>query len=232
MKNDVVSSVVIAVGLALLGVFVGKGLVGTREPVKTVVVKGLAEQKVRSNQGVWTLRYKVVGDTMPSLYQAINQSEQTLKTFLTTEGFKPEEISVQAQSITDNQSNTYNSNDKVARYVADGSVSVFTTNVNTILSANQHVGRLVKNGVVLTGTGTQFNYTLLNQIKPKMLALATANARMAAGEFAKQSETRLGMIKNARQGLFTITDANGSYDSGTSVEKKVRVVSTVTFILR
>ncbi len=232
MKNNIMAAAVLALGFTGAGVFIGQGLVGTRSPLKTVVVKGLAEKKVVSDQGVWTLRYKVVGESLPELYQAIAKSETVIKHFLNNEGFSNPEISTQPQTITDKQSDSYNSNDRAKRFTADGSISVFTTKVDNILSANQHVVNVVKNGVVLTGTETRFRYTKLNDIKPKMLARATVNAKEAANTFAKQSDTKIGAIKSARQGLFTITDANSSYDSGTSLVKKVRVVSTVTFLLK
>jgi hypothetical protein len=41
----------------------------------------------------------------------------------------------------------------------------------------------------------------------------------------------LGNIRHASQGLFTISDANSNYDSGYSLMKKVRIVSTIEYQL-
>ncbi len=76
----------------------------------------------------------------------------------------------------------------------------------------------------------QFRFTKLNKIKPAMLLKATTNARKAGQTFAKQSMSKLGDIKTARQGLFTITDANSNY-SNNDINKKIRVVSTLTYFL-
>ena len=56
---------------------------------------------------------------------------------------------------------------------------------------------------------------------------ATKNAREVAGRFAKDSNSRLGKIKTARQGQFSILDR----DSNTPYTKKVRVVSTIEYYL-
>ncbi|MFT7414806.1 MAG: hypothetical protein ACI9FO_001467, partial [Methylophagaceae bacterium] len=56
---------------------------------------------------------------------------------------------------------------------------------------------------------------------------ATKNARSVAEKFAQDSDSRLGKIKSARQGQFSIADR----DSTTPQIKKVRVVSTVEYYL-
>ena len=73
---------------------------------------------------------------------------------------------------------------------------------------------------------------LANQIKPALLDAATANAKTAAFSFAQSSNSALGGIRNATQGLFTIVDANSSYNSDTDVMKTVRVVTTVQYFLQ
>ena len=57
---------------------------------------------------------------------------------------------------------------------------------------------------------------------------ATKNARDVAIKFAEDSQSRVGKIKVARQGLFTISDR----DQNTPEIKIVRVVSTLDFHLQ
>ena len=90
---------------------------------------------------------------------------------------------------------------------------------------------LGKEGIAFTGQGyqtqTEFLFTGLNRIKPDMIQEATRNAREVAEKFAKDSQSRLGRIKQARQGQFSINNR----DSNTPHIKKVRVVSTITYYL-
>jgi len=60
-----------------------------------------------------------------------------------------------------------------------------------------------------------------------MIAEATANARQAADKFASDSDSKLGKIKTASQGQFSIDNS----DSSTPFIKKVRVVSTIIYYL-
>ena len=56
----------------------------------------------------------------------------------------------------------------------------------------------------------------------------TMGPKKAAEQFAKDSESELGKIKMASQGLFSISDR----DSYTPYIKRVRVVTSVDFYLR
>ena len=67
-----------------------------------------------------------------------------------------------------------------------------------------------------------------------MVAEATANARAAAEQFAKDSRNALGHIRHANQGIFVILprdQAPGVNESG-QLQKIVRVVSTVQYFLK
>ena len=69
--------------------------------------------------------------------------------------------------------------------------------------------------------------TGLNDIKPQMIEKATINARAVADKFAKDSQSKLGNIRTASQGVFSIDDR----DENTPFIKKVRVVTTIDFSL-
>jgi hypothetical protein len=108
------------------------------------------------------------------------------------------------------------------------------------MAASQRVSELVAGGVVLSSSGEYgvggptFIFTRLNQLKPAMVAEATANAREAAQQFAADSRTGLGGIRQANQGVFVILprdQAPGVNESG-QMQKVVRVVSTVQYFLR
>ena len=74
---------------------------------------------------------------------------------------------------------------------------------------------------------TRYEYTDLNSIKPEMIAEATANARQAADKFASDSDSKLGKIKTASQGQFSIEDR----DQYTPNIKTVRIVTYITYYL-
>ena len=72
-----------------------------------------------------------------------------------------------------------------------------------------------------------YEYTSFSELKPKMIEEATKNARAAAEQFANDSDSRLGKIRSANQGQFSIENR----DSNTPYIKKIRVVTSITYEL-
>ena len=96
-------------------------------------------------------------------------------------------------------------------------------------------------GVVLTSGneyggsgGPTFVFTRLNELKPPMLDSATARARVAAQQFARNSQSNVGGIRQANQGIFEILprDQAQGISESSQIVKTVRVVSTVEYFLR
>jgi hypothetical protein len=112
-----------------------------------------------------------------------------------------------------------------------------------VLAASQQVGELAAIGVAISsGTseygpgadGPSFVFTGLNQLKPRMIAEATARAREAGEQFAKDSHSTLGDIRQANQGIFEILprDQAPGLSEGSQIQKVVRVVSTIDYFLK
>ena len=73
----------------------------------------------------------------------------------------------------------------------------------------------------------EYLFTRLNEVKPEMIEESTRNAREVASKFAEDSDSRLGKIRRASQGRFSIEPR----DTNNPHIKKVRVVSTVEYYL-
>ena len=67
---------------------------------------------------------------------------------------------------------------------------------------------LGKHGIAISGEDYQsksaFMFTKLNDLKPVMIEEATKNARAVAEKFAQYSKSRIGKIKSASQGQFSM----------------------------
>jgi hypothetical protein len=116
------------------------------------------------------------------------------------------------------------------RYVAEATATLRTTNVPALRAVIERSGDLVRQGVALIHSfehRSEYLYTDLESIKPEMIAAATHDARRAAEQFAKDSGSRVGAIRNAQQGFFTIEDR----DRFSPEWKKVRVVTTIQYFL-
>jgi hypothetical protein len=231
MNNRLTGAAILGIGIALSGLFIGQGFVVARNNLQSVEVKGLAEKVVKANEGVWTINLKVVNNDMGQLYQEISRVQANCKKFLLEQGFQEADISMNPVSVMDNQSVTYNQNKDIPRYSADMGLNVSSNKVDQIAQALQKTGELVQQGIVVTSSSANYRFTDLNSIKPQMLEEATKSARIAAERFASDAKTALGSIRHASQGLFTISDANSNFDSGTTIYKKVRIVTTIEYQL-
>jgi len=93
------------------------------------------------------------------------------------------------------------------------------------------LAQLGKQGIAFTGgnyqSKTEYIFTRLNDIKPEMIEEATTKAREVALKFSEDSRSKLGKIKRASQGQFSIN----ARDKNNPHIKRIRVVSTVEYYL-
>jgi hypothetical protein len=224
------SALLVAIGLAAGGYFIGHGLLEARAADRYVTVKGLAEREVKADLVIWPLRYAVTADDLATLQRLSDESEGKVRAFLTSH-FAGDDISVSAPQIQDrNAQGMSDRGGNLQRYVAEVVVTLRTNRIDEVRKANELLGELVKAGVALVQnyeSRTQFSYTGLDKVKPDMIAAATRDARQAAEQFAKDSGSKVGSIRNAQQGYFSIEDR----DAFSPEYKQIRVVTTVQFFL-
>ena len=230
-KGKFLSGLCIMVGLVILGIMIPTAVVKYRSFDRVVNVKGLCEKEVRADKVIWPIVYKVMSDSIQSIYDQTDACNAVIVDFLKEGGVSVEDITVTLPQISDKLANEYGGNYRAFRYIAKNVITVCTSDVEKVLALMSNMSDLLKNGIVTDGNDwenpIEFKYEGLNGIKPQMIEEATWNAREAAEKFAKDSDSSLGKIKTANQGTFTIEDR----DSNTPYIKRVRVVTSVTYYL-
>lgn len=228
----IASSIVLAAGIALAGFFVSDAMVLSRKPNRYVLVKGLAERIVESDNAVVQLKFNHVSDDLTELHKGISESLKKLEAFLLEAGFKAEEMQTLTVSVTDRAGQMYdNSNEKGKRYTAESGIVLETRQIEKVKQVLSKTNELVQSGVAIGAPYIQYGYNQLNNIKPGMLTQATENARKAAETFANNSSSVLGKILWASQGIFEIESANPALGDRDS-RKKVRIVTSVQYVLQ
>lgn len=220
----------ILAGMMFLGIMIPKAVNDFRGYERIVSVKGLCEQEVRADKVIWPLVIKVSGDDIESVYSNLDSKIKKVTKFLTDGGISLDNISVGAASVSDKNTDDYNNN-RMYRYIVKNVITVCTSDVDKVLDLMAKQNSLLKDGIALESSWenqTVFSYESLNDIKPMMIEQATKNAREVAQKFAQDSESKLGKIKDASQGTFSINDR----DSNTPWIKNVRVVTYVTYYLK
>lgn len=229
-------ALMIAIGLFLGGRAIKQGIENFKAMDRTITAKGLSEKEVKADKATWALKFKELGNDPAELYDRIEKNTGTVVEFLKTGGIKEDEISLAPPTLVDQQANmSYMSENVRYRYKADCVVTVVSRNVELVRQLVNRQGQLMRYGVTIVGEeygsegpSVYYEFTGLNEIKPEMIAEATKNARKTAERFAEDSDSKLGKIRTADQGQFTIENR----DQNTPWLKNVRVVATVVYMLK
>ena len=225
-----VLGVCLMVGLVVAAVVLGNAVKAAGTDDRVVSVKGLCEREVKADNVICPFAYKEGGDDLGQLYRTIERKNGLIINFLKEAGIDDEEISVAAPKVLDTRTEWSGSQNRYT-YIVTSVVTVCTDKVDEIIELQAQQGALLQQGIATTSGWefpTVYSFTKLNEIKPDMIETATKNARETAEKFADDSDSKLGKIKRATQGQFTITDR----DSNTPYMKNVRVVTSVDYYLK
>lgn len=238
--HKIIAALLLGVALVASSYFVGEGLRHFRAGAERYVsVKGLAEKEVKADLAIWQIRYTTTGNDLAPLNTKIESDGAAILEFLKTNGFTQDEVQPQRVEVTDRVAQGYTSNDpNFSRYLVSRTITLRSNNVDQVEKISNQTGELVKKGVVLDYSnpaiiGPFYVFTQLNSIKPEMIAQATQSARAAAEQFAKDSGARLGYIRQASQGYFTILPRSqvAGADESMQLHKIVRVVTSIDYMI-
>ena len=234
MKNNVLLiAVSLAISIIIAGYFIGNMHKTGKEYDRYVQVKGLSEREVQADLAVWPINVILSGNDLKYLKENIEKQNQEVYQFFLDQGFTNDELTKGMVNITDAASNMYNNNTQYNgfRYFAKSEFTIRTGNIKKLQQALAESLQLMSKGIVLGSKNEwqpiEYIFTGLNELKPSMIEEATINARQVAEKFARDSDSKVGPIRIAKQGLFSISDR----DQNTPEIKIVRVVSTIDFQL-
>lgn len=235
MKNNKSSAFILGLfiflGLATAGKLLASAAISYREFERTVTVKGLAEKEYPADIVIWPIQFTVANNDLAELYSSIETSTDKISKYLEKNGIDSAEVSLSSPAITDKSAQSYNNSRPAEfRYTAIQVVTVYSRKIEQVRRVMAGLAQLGKQGIVFSGgyeTRPEYIFTRLNEVKPSMIEQATTKAREVAIKFANDSKSRLGKIKRASQGQFSITGR----DKNNPHIKRIRVVSTVEYYL-
>ncbi|WP_199554787.1 SIMPL domain-containing protein [Sandaracinobacteroides hominis] len=230
-SSTVISGALIGAGLALAGAFVAFGLADIRKGDAVVTVRGVSERDVAADLATWTIATQANGSDLAIVQGKADADAAAVRAFLAANGFTPAEVQPRGSSV----SQYFDSGQGRLNITIRQRFLARTTDIARMEKAFANQAEIIRRGVALDsdgGGGVTYSFTRLNDVKPAMIAEATKSARAAAEQFARDSDTRVGGIRQATQGLFSITGRDGDTGSGTDTPlQKVRVVTTIDYNL-
>ena len=237
LTAGLVAAGLIAAGTAAAGYFVGKGVLDQRLADRSVTVKGVAEQEIAADLATYPLRVTVTAGEIAEGERRLSGQIGEIVKFLGDYGFEEHEIAVRRLEAQDIFAQPYRPKDAdpKSRFILSQSVLLRSNKITLVSKLSQSAGELVRRGILLTdGGGPSYIVTAerLNALKPDLIRRATAAAKVAAGEFAAASDSAVGGIRNANQGVIAILARDDGYgDERGSPDKRLRAVATVEYLL-
>ena len=186
MTMRLLGAIVIALGLATGGWFVGAGFVESRLGVRSVTVKGLAERDVRADLAIWPLRFVATGNELAVVRDKIVADEAAVRAFVAGAGLQFRQR--RGHRLRGHRRPGAGLSQRAGGEPLRGGRDAGRAHRRTSTASRglaQRVGELIAAGVVLSSEGAAasgpvYLFTGLNAAKPEMVAEATRNARASA----------------------------------------------------
>lgn len=229
-------AVIGALGLIGAGYFIGKSLQRFGGSNNVVTVRGIGQKDIKANYGSWQIEFFVSEPTLEGAMKSFKKSNQTIKDFLHSHGFREDEISLGVPNV---RFATEQNKEVASKKVnVEGVVYVASEEVEKMQTAFGNMAALFDRGIILNGWNQFPVYSIKNfdALRPQLLEEATKSALAVAQKFSEAAEVKLGKVKNLNQGAFSITSKEegteenmGASRKPSSYNKVVRVVVHVTY---
>ena len=231
-QSRIIEACIIAAAVVIFGLLFKAGLDNFTNRDRKVTVKGLSEIEVPADQVTWSITTVETGNDLQQVYANSSAKIGKISKFLTDNGIAAGDISVGTPLVTDNEADRWSADRIPFRFKIKTVLSVNSNEVDKVRGLISRQGELLQQGIAIINNEysepVSYSYVSFQEMKPRMMEEAIANAQATAKQFAQNSGSRLGKILSADQGQFSIT----SKDENNPQIKKLRVVTTITYQLK
>jgi hypothetical protein len=244
-SNPLRHSLILAsiVGLSVLGsaAILAKASIDVftiKQAEKRIIVTGSATKRIRSDLVVWRAVVKSQATDMAMSYRKLAGDVPTVVEFLKLHGIDPKQIKVSSTSVSE-----LHARDKDGReflettvaYITEQQIEVSSTDIEKVERVSREATELIDRGIYIHSEDPLYIYTKLAELKVKMAAEASRDARLRAEQMASQAKAQLTSLISSRMGVMQINpayetnvSAEGNNDRS-SLEKDVLAVATATY---
>ena len=217
-KHSWISALIIGLSVMISCAAIAYGLSHFRsESTHVIAATGSSSVDFEADIIIWRGSFSAVAYTSQDAYSKIKSDADRVKKYLTDNGISEDEIVFNSVDIGRTYSDNYDMNGNYIGSVPDGyqltqSVTITSSNLDTVEKISRDISSLLDQGVELTSDSPEYYYSDLEALKLDLIDKASANAKERIDIMAKNSGATLGKLKNSNLGVFQITAKN----SGTS----------------
>ncbi|MCX5666972.1 MAG: SIMPL domain-containing protein [Candidatus Omnitrophica bacterium] len=204
-----------------------------------ISVTGSATEEIRSDYIIWKGNFSRRDTSLKAAYASLKSDLEKIKSYLKSKGVADDDTNVSSVATTTVYKKNEKGNDTndIQYYVLYQSVEIRSNDVEKITDVSREATELIDQGIELESQMPEYFYMKLDELKIKMLAKASENAKLRAENMVRAAGNRIGLMRSARMGVFQITPATSTdisdygMNDTTSLDKKVMAVVTVSFAI-
>lgn len=228
---------VIAVSFVLCTLIVSVAVVKVKRAGDSISVVGSAKRPIVSDYIIWRGSVSSRQPTMQAGYRELTRYNEAIKTYFAELGIADSIVtfkSVSSYPIMERNERGMETGRMLA-YNLHQNFEIRSDDVDRIAKLSNDISELIEEGIPLQSFPPEYIYTNLSEVRVKLLAEATKDAKNRADMIARAAGREAGVIKSAKMGVFQVTSRHstsvsdyGMYDTST-LEKDVTAVVRVNF---
>jgi len=216
MRNQA-NALIIAAALIVAAFLFSSAFKNRNQSNDTISVTGLGKKDFTSDLIVWSGSFSKKSMNLKDAYASLDADREKIKNYLVSKGIAATDIVFSAVNFNKDFDYVYNDNGTTRQQTFTGfnltqTVSVQSKEVNSIEEISRQSSELINSGVEFYSNPPEYYYTKLAELKIKMIAEATKDARIRAESIAQNAGASLGHLKKSDMGVFQITGQNSSED--------------------
>lgn len=207
---------------------------------QALTVTGSASQEIKSDIAVWTIAYDVRSKDLKSGYAKVNADKKAIVEFLKANGLDDSDYKftpVSSYPVYKRLYNGYDSNE-VDGYRLSQNVQVTSKDVDKLTALSDNTSQLVDKNIEVSSNRVDYYVSNLDELKIKMLAEATKDAKARAQSMVQSTGGHIGVMNSAKMGVFQVVEKNstdvsdyGIYNTSAR-DKKINAVVNATFTIK
>lgn len=240
-RPDILWGLVALAAALVIGLWFVSGAVrDLRRAGDQVSVTGSARRPIRSDFAIWRGSVAAQAPTLQSAATTLQEQAGQVRDFLREQGVADSSLTVRPIETWAVPEFTANGREtgRVVGYRLTQWFEVRSLDIDAITRLSQQSGTLISRGVPLVSSPPEYHYTKLAEVRVSLLADATKDARDRAVAIAEAAGGTVGVVREARMGVFQITPRYSTEVSDygindlSSIDKDVTAVVRVNFTVR
>ncbi|MVZ61021.1 SIMPL domain-containing protein [Sphingobacterium humi] len=213
MKNSgIIISIIAGIAFVVFAIVLANAYRYKFKSTNTINVTGGAKTDFASDIVKWSASYNRKSMDLSEASEQLKRDRDLVRNFLIQKGISEKEILFNAVVI--NREFAYhtdangNSSNTFTGYNLSQNVSVESKELDKVDNASREISTLISQGIELSSNTPSYYFSGLEDLKLKLISMASQNARLRAENIAKEAGSSLGDLVKADLGIFQITGQN------------------------